>query len=258
MEEIALAKFIVIDGLDGSGKATQTKLLENHFKKKGKHVVRVSFPDYESKSSEAVKMYLNGELGDDPNKLNPYMCSSFYAVDRAIQYYTNLEKYFKEDDNTIILADRYLSANIIHQGSKIKNEAERRKFINWCYDYECNLMKLPMEDVTIILTVKPETSQSLMTARYSGDESKKDLHEGNLEYLINCYKSLKSSLSIVNDGRVLPHWIEIECDNTENTIYSIDDIHKIICSIADDVVDGKLIKASMVKNLKYENKFYWE
>lgn len=253
-----MAKFIVIDGLDGSGKATQTELLKQYLEGLGKRVVKVSFPNYESDSSFAVKMYLGGKLGDDPSKLNPYMCSSFYAIDRAIQFYTELEDYFKEDDNTIILSDRYLSANIIHQGSKLKNIGDRHNFIKWCYDYECKLMQLPKEDLTIILTVKPETSQKLMSERYNNDESKKDIHEANLGYLNNCYSVIKDTVDFISLNSDIPHWIEIECDKQDNTLYTIDEIHNTVCKIVDDMLNHKKIKTTAVKGLVYDNRSYWE
>jgi dTMP kinase len=165
-----MAKFIVIDGLDGSGKATQSKLLKGSLEKMGKKVVKIDFPKYDSDSSAAVRMYLGGELGKDPETLNPYMCGTFYAVDRFIQYVTDWKKYFDEDDNTVIISDRYLSANIIHQGGKLENREDRLNYAKWCYDLECNKAKLPVENITIILTVPPIISQQLITNRYNGNE----------------------------------------------------------------------------------------
>ena len=77
-----MGKLIVIEGLDGSGKATQTKLLQEYLAAQGISVRRVSFPDYESDSSALVKMYLAGTFGDKPGDVNAYAASSFYAVDR--------------------------------------------------------------------------------------------------------------------------------------------------------------------------------
>lgn len=224
-----MARFIVIDGLDGCGKATQTELLKQALEKMGKKVVKISFPDYDSDSSAPVKMYLSGKLGDDPELLNPYMCGSFYAVDRFIQYVTDWKKYFDEDDNTIIIADRYLSANIIHQGGKIEDKAEREKYIKWCYEYESNLCGLPKEDVTILLTVLPKVSQKLMTERYNGHEEKKDIHEANIGYLNNCYNSLSETLDIIKHNNIA-NWVSIDCteyssDNNNLTIKDIDTIH---------------------------------
>lgn len=221
-----MAKFIVIDGLDGCGKATQTDLLRQKLEEMGKRVVKIEFPKYDSDSSAAVRMYLNGELGNDPIKLNPYMCGSFYAVDRFIQYVTDWHKYFAEDDNTIIIADRYLSANIIHQGGKIEDRTERWRYSAWCYGYECGRCGLPKEDLTIVLTVKPEISQKLMTKRYNGDEAKKDIHEGNLQYLQDCYDRLKWTVhDITSNG--LATWVRIDCENNGD-IDTVENIHNKI------------------------------
>lgn len=226
-----MAKLIVIDGLDGCGKDTQTELLGHELTKMGKKVVKIDFPNYASDSSAPVRMYLNGQLGKNPELLNPYMCSSLYAVDRFIQYVTEWKKYFEEDDNTFILADRYLSSNIIHQGGKIKNDIERQNFNKWVYDYECSKCGLPKEDITIILTVKPETSQKLITERYNGNESNKDIHESNLGYLIDCYNRIQSSIdNITREGEHT--WVHIQCCESNGCIDSREVIHnKVLDSI---------------------------
>lgn len=240
-----MAKFIVIDGLDGCGKATQTELLKEALEKMGKRVVKIDFPKYESDSSAAVRMYLNGELGKNPNLLNPYMCGSFYAVDRFIQYVTDWKKYFDEDDNTIIIADRYLSANIIHQGGKINNRVDKYEYIKWCYEYECGLCGLPQEDMTIILTVEPKVSQRLMTERYNGHEEKKDIHEANIEYLNNCYNSLSETLDIIKHNNIA-NWVHIDCtehaidkdgNELESSIQSKGYIHEKIMYYINKIID---------------------
>jgi len=230
-----MARFIVIDGLDGCGKATQTSLLGQKLEEMGKRVVKIEFPNYDSASSAAVRMYLNGELGDDPTKLNPYMCGSFYAVDRFIQYVTNWHKYFEEDDNTVIIADRYLSANIIHQGGKIEDRNERYKYAAWCYNYECGHCGLPKEDLTIVLTVNPEISQKLMTKRYNGDETKKDIHEGNLKYLKDCYERLKLTVHDISTNN-LASWINIDCEK-DGEIDTVENIHKKIMERVNKLLD---------------------
>lgn len=221
-----MAKFIVIEGLDGCGKATQTKILGDRLIRDGKKVTAISFPNYESDSSATVKMYLNGEIGVNPSELNPYMCSSFYAVDRFIQFKKEYEKYFEEDDR-VIISDRYISANIIHQGAKLDCQEEREKFIKWCYEYECGLCGLPAEDITIMLTIKPEISQKLLLKRYNNDESRKDIHENNIEYLQKCYDRLKNSVDIVNS---IPNmnWEMIDCSLGDTDIKSIEQISKEI------------------------------
>ena len=219
-----MAKLIVIDGLDGSGKATQVSLLKQYLEKTSKYkIYSLSFPDYDSESSAAVKMYLSGKLGNDPEDLNPYMCSSFYAIDRAIQYVTKFKQYM-EDDNAILISDRYLSANIIHQGAKIKDPEERHKFYEWVYDYETKLIGIPKEDITIILSVPVDISQKLMTSRYNGDNSKKDIHEANVKYLKDCYFAAHDAYKYLKSKGYA--WDMLHCETVlGNNIKSIEAIH---------------------------------
>ena len=217
-----MGKLIVIDGLDGSGKATQTELAKRELEKLGYNVYSTSFPNYNSQSSAAVKMYLNGELGTDATKLNPFMCSTFYAVDRAIQFQKELYSIY-DKPNTILLADRYISANIIHQGGKFKNTEDMIKFFLWDYDLEVNHIGIPHEDITIALDVPVAVGQKLMTSRYNGHEEKKDIHESNVTYLENCHKTLEVACeNLPNFGH---NWVKILCSEDNETIRGINDIH---------------------------------
>ncbi len=180
------SKLIVIEGLDGSGKATQTKLLAQKLSESGKRVKKLEFPDYESPSSALVKMYLAGDFGTKPEDVNAYVASAFYAVDRAAGYL----KSWKNDceNDTVILCDRYCTSNIIYQMSKVA-ESERDSFIEWQNDFEYSKLGLPKPDVVIYLDVEPEVSQKLMEKRYNGDKSKMDLHEKNVKFLLECRNS---------------------------------------------------------------------
>lgn len=231
-----MAKFIVIDGLDGCGKATQVKCVTDYLHKNGYKVRTISFPAYESNSSALLKMYLNGEFGQDASKINPYISSSFYAVDRFAQFYLEYFKYFEEDDNTIILSDRYISANIIHQTSKLSNIKDKHDFIKWTYDYECKLCGLPMEDITILMTIPPEISQSLLSNRYKGDDTKKDIHESNLEYLKTCYDQLKDTVNYINKAHIA-NWEWLDCSTEDNkSIQPIEDITTMLIDIIEKQV----------------------
>jgi len=259
-----MAKFIVIDGLDGCGKAVQTKLLKEELEKQNYKVIQISFPNYESDSSAPVRMYLNGEIGKDAKLLNPYMCSTFYTVDRCIQYITDWKKYFEEDDNTIILADRYISANVIHQAGKIKSKKEREEFIEWLYDFECDKCSLPREDITILLTVEPKISQKLMSKRYNNDDSKKDIHEADINYLTECYNRLGESLdAIQNRIRLGTRYVRLLCDkmfddnglvvDKYTDIESIEDIHQAVMNIVNTVLKhGKLDSEYTVSVAKHK------
>lgn len=185
-----------------------------------------SFPDYESESSSAVRMYLKGELGKDPCSLNPYMCSMFFTVDRAIQYMKNIKDILNKDDS-LVVCDRYISANLIHQGAKIKDIEERHKFYDWCYEFETETIGLPREAVTIILSLPVEISQKLMSVRYNGDSSKKDIHENSIAYLKECYDtSMDVYKHLKSKGFA---WEMVDCkDKDTDNIRNIDDIHNEI------------------------------
>lgn len=203
-----MGKLIVLDGLDGSGKTTQfeiirKKLSENHT------VKAISFPDYEKPSSALVKMYLNGEIADNAEDVNAYAASSFYAVDRYASY-----KMFWEDNyrrGELILASRYVSSNAIHQMVKLPEE-QWDSYLDWLRDYEYGKLGLPKPDMVIFLDMPVEISQKLMSERYHGDESRKDIHEANVGYLRSCrrsalYAAEKLGWKVVpcsSDGKPLP------------------------------------------------------
>lgn len=167
-------KLIVLEGLDGSGKGTQAKLLAKHLTVTGHLVREITFPDYDSDSSALVKMYLAGQFGDKPDDVNAYAASSFYAVDRYAGYKSDWGKFYEEGG--ILIADRYTTSNAVHQCSKLPPE-QWDAFLQWLFDYEYHLLGLPAPDKVIYLQVDPAVSQRLMTARYHGDETRKDVHE---------------------------------------------------------------------------------
>ena len=181
-----MGKIIVIEGLDGSGKATQTKLLYERLTAQGKKVRRLEFPDYGSPSAALVKMYLNGDFGERPEDVNAYAASAFYAVDRAASFLKDWKRGYQDD--TVFLCDRYATSNIICQMAKVP-PGERDAFIAWQADFEYDKLGLPRPDAVLYLDVEPEVSQRLMEKRYGGDNSKKDLHESNLRFLLSCRES---------------------------------------------------------------------
>lgn len=173
-------KLIVIEGLDGSGKATQANKLYEALTAQGKQVRKVSFPDYASDSSAPIRMYLAGEFGKDPNSVNAYAASTFFAVDRYASFKKNWADFYERGG--IVIADRYTTSNAVHQCSKLPKE-QWDSYLSWLFDFEYRLMGIPAPDRVIYLQVDPTVSQKLMTGRYQGDESKKDIHESNLSYL---------------------------------------------------------------------------
>ena len=180
------SKIIVIEGLDGSGKATQTALLAQKLSDRGIKVRRLEYPDYDSPSSSLVKMYLGGEFGSKPEDVNAYAASAFYAVDRAAGFLGDWKADYQS--GTLFLCDRYCTSNIIYQMAKVSDN-DRDAFIDWQADFEYDKLGLPRPDAVIYLDVSPDVSQKLMEKRYGGDQSKKDLHESNLSFLLSCRKS---------------------------------------------------------------------
>ena len=219
------AKIIVIDGLDGSGKATQSALVTDRLSDMGFKVKKLTFPNYESDSSALVKMYLSGELGDDPGDVNAYAASSFYAVDRIASYYREWKQDYLEND--FIVCDRYTTSNIIHQMAKLEGE-QRDEYISWLFDYEYSRLKVPKPDYIFFLDLDPAVSQQLMLSRYKGDEDKKDIHEKNFNYLLSCRKS--ASYAVEKLG-----WKKIDCtDRDKMTIKNIDEITDILIGYIKD------------------------
>lgn len=212
-------KLIVIEGLDGSGKATQSKILTKRLIDEGVNAKGVTFPDYNNQSSALVKMYLDGVLGDNPDDVNAYVASSFYAVDRIASYL----QFWKNDyqNGSVIVADRYSTSNIIYQMSKLSQQ-EYDDYIDWVYDYEYKKLMIPRPDLVIYLDVAPEISQKLLSKRYNGQEDKKDLHEKNLNFILGCRKSAFYAADKLN-------WTVIDCVK-DGEIKSIDEISQLIYS----------------------------
>lgn len=220
-----MGKVIVIEGLDGSGKATQTERLYELLSARGVQVRRVSFPDYDSPSSALVKMYLNGEFGSDPGDVNGYAAAAFYAVDRYASFKKDWGKAY--DDGAVILCDRYATSNAVYQMTKVP-QCEREEYLRWLEELEYGRLGIPRPDLVIYLDVPTDISQSLMSCRYDGDESKKDLHERNLAYLAQCGESARYSAMKLN-------WNVISCVR-DGKMRSIDDISAEIAKLTDKLI----------------------
>ena len=181
-----MGKLVVIEGLDGSGKSTQLDLLQENLKNHAIECRAVSFPDYDNPSSTLVKMYLNGNFGTNPNDVNAYAASVFYTVDRYASYKAKWGEYY-ENGGTVV-SGRYTTSNAVHQASKL-SEDKWEDFLSWLYDFEYNKIGIPKPDKVIFLDMPVEVSQKLLTKRYEGDNSKKDIHESDTEYLDRCRKA---------------------------------------------------------------------
>lgn len=209
-----MAYFIAIDGLDGSGKATQSKLLCEALERMGKKVRTISFPTYEERASMLVNMYLSGELGGKASDTGAYAASTFFSMDRYISFRTDWHKDY-EDDDTVILADRYTSANAVHQLSKL-DRAEWDDFLSWLVDYEYKKLGLPCPDTVVYLEVKPEISMKLIKSRSEQTGRNMDIHELDPDFLRKSYEA-----AIYASDKL--GWIKIKCYENDE-MRSIEDI----------------------------------
>lgn len=215
-----MAKLIIIEGLDGSGKSTQTALIEKYLESSGISFRKIKLPDYNSPSSTLVKMYLDGKFGKSADDVNAYAAGAFYAVDRYASYMLNWKKDY--DNKSVILADRYATSNSIYQMEKIPRD-KWDEYLEWSADFEYNRIGIPKPDLVIYLDMPVEISQSLMTSRYNGNESKKDVHEADVEYLTKCRNS--ALYAAYKQG-----WAVVPCSDGENPL-PVDEIHKTIIDI---------------------------
>ena len=178
-------KLIVFEGIDGSGKSTQYKLLCERCRQAGIAFENIVFPRYSEPSSALIRMYLDGAFGENPADVNAFAASTFYAVDRYASYVTDWGDYYNHGG--VILSDRYTTSNAVHQGSKVAEE-DLGDFFDWLYDLEYTRMGLPKPDLVLYLDVDVETSLERMAQRRASDGSKADIHEKDSTYLEKCLR----------------------------------------------------------------------
>ena len=220
-------KLIVIDGTDGSGKATQVKELVNRFTQQGTQVSTFDFPRYEAFFGSLIGECLAGKHGDFA-QLSPKIASVLYAADR-FDASSKIKQWL--DDGHVVILDRYVSANQIHQGGKIKDEIERQEFLKWLDHMEHGIFKIPRPDLIIYLDVPIEVTQRLLKEKSTNIKKiykdTVDLHEDNLEHLKN---AKESGLKMISSGN---NWHRIQCYENGNLL-PIPTIHDRIWKICQD------------------------
>ncbi len=231
-------KFFVLEGVDGSGKATQTKLLVEALKNKGFLVEKVDFPQYTKASAGMIENYLKGMYGSSKD-VGPYKASIFYACDRYDMSF-KIRQWLGE--GRMVIADRYIASNIGHQGGKlIRNKKAWDKYIDWLHHLEFSIFQIPKPDYTLILKIPPELSmkssnkivdkdKAKKRASYLGDSKKQDIHEADRLHLVNSLKSyIAISKKYPTDYRI------IECEE-KGKFLPLEVIHKKVLTL----VEGKI------------------
>ncbi|MFH1367413.1 MAG: thymidylate kinase [Patescibacteria group bacterium] len=190
-------KLIVLDGIDGSGKTTQIKLLIRHLRKIRKKTYLTDFPQYEkSFFGRMVRRYLNGDFGQT-KRTDPYLISMLYAFDR-FEVKEKMWQHIKQ--GTIVISDRYSPANKIHQAIKIKNTIKRKKFTHWLDEMEFKILGIPKPDLVLFLDVPPAMAKRLTISR-----GKRDMHETDHRHQKDAYQQ---SLELIRKYR---GWRRIVC-----------------------------------------------
>ncbi len=210
-------KVIVLEGLDGCGKSTQLDLALDHLKQMDVTCRSVSFPNYEALSGQLVRKYLDGEIPAD-GRNGAYAASAIYAADRYISYMTDWKGFYEAGG--IVLAGRYTTSNAIYQLTKLPPE-EHAYFLEWLEDFEYNKLGLPRPDLVLFLDMPVDVSQKLLDGRYEGDETKKDIHERNIDYLRACRENALFSARKLG-------WSVINCSDGEYPL-PIEDVYTEIC-----------------------------
>jgi len=236
-----MGKIIVIDGVDGSGKGTQCKILRDRLEKENYTLYSCSFPRYQNESSIFVRRYLNGDYGINPTDVSAYQASLGYALDRYDFFKTNKEaKEAMLDPNVIMVTDRYTTSNLIHQGTKIKDKKEQAKFNEWLWELEYEILGIPKPDMVIIPVLDPQTNIELIKKRNIANraiENKmgNDIHETDIEYL---RQTIESSRIVVEQMG----FDVIDCMDINGQIRSVEDIHEEIYSRVNVKVLSKIRK----------------
>lgn len=215
-----MGKLVVIEGSDGSGKATQTRKLFERLRDVGVDVRRVSFPNYESESSALIKMYLRGDFGGDAEAVNPYAAATFYAIDRFANFFEWKNFYQR---GGLVLSDRYVGSNMAYQAAKLGDERERINFLAWLDDLEYRHYGLPRPDLTIFLDMSPEICAVLRRER-----GREDIHESDAAFqnkIYNMYKELARKYG----------WRVVNCQSG-SFARSTMDIHEEILTLVEEIL----------------------
>ena len=217
-----MGRFIVIDGLDGSGKHTQLTRLADHLRANGKKVRTIDFPHYHTPGCVLVEEYLNGKFGDKPEDTGAYAASLFYAMDRFYSYATDWKKDYLDPD-TYLLADRYTTANAVHQTTKL-DKSEWTSYLNWLFDTEFDKIGLPRPDDVIYLEVPPALSQDLVRKRSVSDNRTMDIHEKDVGFFEKSYEA--ALFTAKHCG-----WTKIACHTEKNGTLAMRSMDEITADI---------------------------
>ena len=207
-------KLIVFEGTDGSGKATQARLLCQRLEREGIPYQEIDFPRYGKPSAAMVQEYLDGNLGKKPGDVNAYAASLFFSMDRYASYKQDWGDFYEAGG--LIVADRYTTSNAVHQASKLP-VSERKAYLDWLFDLEYRLLGLPKPDLVIYLDMPTEITEQMMRRREQTTGTHADIHEQDETYLKNCRANAKEIVKACG-------WSVVDCAEDEKP-RTPEDIH---------------------------------
>lgn len=208
-------KLIVFEGTDGSGKATQAKLLGQRLRREGRSLMEIDFPRYGNPFAEPARLYLEGALGENPGDVNAFAASALYAVDRFASYRQDWGAFYEAGG--LVIANRYTTSNAVHQTSKLP-EGERGEFLTWLFDLEYRRLGLPEPTLVLYLDMPVELTERMLRTREQSAGTHADIHEQDADYLRSCRE---------NAGKIAGElgWSVIRCDR-DGRPRTVEEIHE--------------------------------
>jgi dTMP kinase len=197
----ARAKFIVLEGIDGSGKRTQLQALARRFTAQGTPFTDISFPRYDGFFGKLVARFLNGEFGP-LSAVDPHFSALLYAGDR-LESKPSIQAALASGKT--VLADRYIASNLAHQGARMPRE-KREEFIAWLKRLEYQVYALPAEDLVIYLRVPVSEAHRLAGERgeRAYTSSQRDLQESDIAHL-------EAASEVYDELARQANWVKVEC-----------------------------------------------
>ena len=205
-------RLIVFEGTDGSGKATQSKLVCQELERMGVPYKKLEFPRYAEESSALIRLYLSGAFGQKAEDVNVFAAATFFSVDRYASYKQDWGAFYEQGG--LVIADRYTTSNAVHQTGKLPVE-ERQAFLDWLFDL-------------LYLDLPTELSGQMMRRREQETGTQADIHEQDAEYLRRCRENAAFVVDYCG-------WERVDCAK-DGAVRTIEDIHAEVMERLADVL----------------------
>ena len=201
-------RLVVLCGIDGSGKTVQKEALALRARSEGLKVRTIDFPRYdEGPFGELIARYLRGEFAADPLNVDPYLASLPFACDRW-QAAPLIRRWLAE--GALVICNRYVAANLAHQGGKTESPRSRKAFVRWVCSVEYEVFQVPRPDLHVLLDMPAEVATQLVKKKGKRDylRKKQDIHEKHMEHL-EATRRMYQWLARNNAD-----WVRIQCART--------------------------------------------